>query len=534
MGQEKKHIDNLFKDELGSYAETPPPMAWDALEKRLDKLPPKSAGWNPRPAISLAVLSAVLILSVSVARKYYLSTTGRQIAEISKTVAGSQPATAPIHEGAAAKASEAAPTQRTQTPANKNRETSANNYTANALQAGGQQPTGKIEGGDIKNNKPANTGNKKHANAHGAAKQAPLSVYRKIRPSQHHHTGESLASNADQPQLPQSREPENVTAKENNYNSNPDQVQSQTPQANNNAPGKQEGTPAEPKDPPAEKPKEDKKPQEQPKPKPKHLRNFARIEAGLKAGYESAFNTDGANKAVFSPYIQCNITNKISVMLQPAIKASTVQSRVIGAKQSYYRQNNDSVPVAPVMSPYPAFTADGVIYNLYFYYYQQSHDSIVKSHTFGGRYTEYELPLLFKYKVCKPLSVYAGVNIDYAQFVGIKENTFTAGNIVRYDTTTAVIQAGHAAPPPQLTTSQAITYTGTDVANYKNPYPAPATSMLRVGYMLGVSVTCKDRILFDALVQQTPTSPDVKGGYNLNSALSGTYFRFTLGYKIIK
>ncbi len=37
MEKNMKHIDNLFKDELGFYAETPPPPAWDSLEKRLNE-----------------------------------------------------------------------------------------------------------------------------------------------------------------------------------------------------------------------------------------------------------------------------------------------------------------------------------------------------------------------------------------------------------------------------------------------------------------------------------------------------------------
>lgn len=36
MEENNKHIDDLFRDGLGNYTETPPPAVWDALEKRLD------------------------------------------------------------------------------------------------------------------------------------------------------------------------------------------------------------------------------------------------------------------------------------------------------------------------------------------------------------------------------------------------------------------------------------------------------------------------------------------------------------------
>lgn len=36
MEENKRHIDDFLRDELGSYTETPPPAVWDELEKRLD------------------------------------------------------------------------------------------------------------------------------------------------------------------------------------------------------------------------------------------------------------------------------------------------------------------------------------------------------------------------------------------------------------------------------------------------------------------------------------------------------------------
>src|ERR1700747_1714126 len=37
MEKNMKHIDNLFKEELGSYTELPPSAVWDSLEKRLSE-----------------------------------------------------------------------------------------------------------------------------------------------------------------------------------------------------------------------------------------------------------------------------------------------------------------------------------------------------------------------------------------------------------------------------------------------------------------------------------------------------------------
>ncbi len=36
MEKYKKNIDDLFKNRLGDYAEAPPPLIWNVLEKRLN------------------------------------------------------------------------------------------------------------------------------------------------------------------------------------------------------------------------------------------------------------------------------------------------------------------------------------------------------------------------------------------------------------------------------------------------------------------------------------------------------------------
>ena len=104
MGQHSKHIDNLFKDELGAYAETPPPMAWDALEKRLDKLPPRGAAINPGKALYLVMVTSLLLLSVSVAKKLYvdhMAYLSSDVSTINVPVKGNNPAAGrPVSEAA--------------------------------------------------------------------------------------------------------------------------------------------------------------------------------------------------------------------------------------------------------------------------------------------------------------------------------------------------------------------------------------------------------------------------------------------------
>lgn len=73
-----KHIDNLFREELGNYTEAPPPMVWDALEKRLEGDRGKRA-FPYRWMLYCAVISMVLVGSGSLAWK--MSNTGSEAAE---------------------------------------------------------------------------------------------------------------------------------------------------------------------------------------------------------------------------------------------------------------------------------------------------------------------------------------------------------------------------------------------------------------------------------------------------------------------
>lgn len=49
MEEQQKHIDDLFREELGNYAETPPAAVWDALEPRLEDTRKRRpfGGWWP-------------------------------------------------------------------------------------------------------------------------------------------------------------------------------------------------------------------------------------------------------------------------------------------------------------------------------------------------------------------------------------------------------------------------------------------------------------------------------------------------------
>ena len=249
-----------------------------------------------------------------------------------------------------------------------------------------------------------------------------------------------------------------------------------------------------------------------------------RWEAGIKAGYELGFMDRAAVKYVVSPYLQYNITPRVAIMTQPAVKYDQVNTRDLNNAQSYYDNYNqvNQSSVTPHYGPLLGGHQD-TSYTTTFKY-TESHDSIAKSNKFGGSYFEFEVPVLFKYKLTGQLSVYGGVNIIYSKFSGYTENTFTKKGITTTDSVTV--------PGIQSSAPSEFGYNikGSLISTYKSPYTLNPNGQFNIGYMAGVSYAYSNRWLADALIQQAPFSNSAQN----TISQSTTYFRVSIGYKLTK
>jgi hypothetical protein len=500
----RKHIDDFFREKLGHYAETPPSDVWEDLDKRLDTLAPSMPQNVPgspyRWLWHFGMVSVMLVVGVSLTKKIpgslYPDSKQSIVKEetISKTENTAKPAIANTDEMKSAAVADVAQTNNDpslNTVAEpKNITANDNNSTPNANQSSNKQKPAPI--------------NKKHTNAlqYLASGAQPVKTAGNVSTTE---TTEKIAPAVENTQVYASSTQNAVEPAKN-------EIKSAV-----NAAKKEAVMPAKTDAPVIVK----RKP------------NFPRFELGIKAGYERGFNDLAATKYTVSPYVQFNITPKLSVMTQPAIKYSTIATRNIGGTQTYYEENNDGT-VTKTWEYFNRTLPDGIhpVDKYYaIYTYTQTHDSIVKSHTVGGSYMEFELPLLLKYKVTEQLSVYGGANMIYAQLPGIEENTGGKDKIMKTVVTDTLVQIGSAPTPSPI--RDKITYTGTPYSNYTGPLtPATSGGQLTFGYTVGFSYEYSKRWLFDALMQQNPAKTDVKGGYNVNIPLSSPYFRITVGYKI--
>jgi hypothetical protein len=532
MNKYRKHIDQFFREKLGNYRETPPPDVWDDLEQRLDGLAaaPKPAAPGGRWMWHVAIVSVILFMGASAVKKYYNSAV---TANTDKAVAVNQSANTgiPVTGNNANSTTSEPTTAASSQPATENAvndnntDNSSNNYNnQNSNTAIAQN----LHTGSTNNN---NHQNHSKTTVNGAKKGTAAAT--------HNRTSGKTNKNTNNAYVKNTYSSSTTPSTYNNTLSNPATEEA----ANENRPNASPNTtlsvvskPEDPKNPTKKDITENKKTGTQNHNLKKTKPSFARIEAGIKTGFESGFTTDAAYKFVVSPYVQFNLSPKFAIMAQPAVKATMMQSHNLGTPTSYYKINsetselttNSSVPNTVSVGS----TTDTVSWTSK-YRFSQAHDSIVKSNKTAARtIMQYELPILMKYNLTKHFAVYGGVNVVYSQMVTIAENTITVKNISRtLDTTITTTNA----PAPGGPSGLGFNYTGTPYSQYSGPMkPAQTGYQFAVGYMVGFTLTAHDKWLFDALVQQAPARQDVKAGYNINTPLSATYLRLSIGYKITK
>lgn len=499
----RKHIDDFFREKLGKYTETPPEDVWDGLDKRLDTLVPANTT-TFRWGRHLLIVSLIATLSIPFVRSLTNKTHTDIAANISTEKSNSAVTdnnTAPVNS-AATPAPSAQPTQQQTGTESAQAKTNDENKDWDAW-------VNANTGSGIKGN--AYSVYAENARA-GKANKRAAAANRRLR-RQHVVMGTDNDANV--------------------YHSG-NAVSAQEAEAFENTPSS--GTPAttnavaaQPQ--PAAFKKETKnetaKPQIQ-KPADEHVLSSGtrHFELGIKGGFEGGFSTDAASKIFAAPYVEYNVSSKLAIMIQPAVKLASVTSRTID-NQSFYSANNDgsmSSATTDVRS-----SDGGIMHDNYttHYTFTQSHDSIVKSSVYGGNYVELELPILLKYNVSKKLSVYGGPNIVYSKAPAVAEKTYTKQGIIA--TRDSTIYSVDALPnTPDLP----INYPGKPISSYAGPLNPNQGAQLRLGYMLGFSYEYSHRWLFDAAVQQSRVKPNVQGDYNVNLPLSSPYFRLSVGYKL--
>jgi hypothetical protein len=259
------------------------------------------------------------------------------------------------------------------------------------------------------------------------------------------------------------------------------------------------------------------------------------LQGGIKLGFETGFNSYTATRLAVSPYIQYNVSAKLSVLLQPGLKFAHLSKNEFIRSDAYYNITNSSVTTGHLVQKGDStLGAPDTITRRY--YYKQTNDSILIGFNAAKRnYVEFELPVLLQYRASSKLSVYGGLNFNFGKVLALKENREVYSNIIRSDSVVypATLATNTAPNPPaidSLFAHNAKPFSGYSSTNAINP----SSESLRVGYMLGVSYSFKGKWLIDVLMQQTFTDLKYIPTEKVRKIYSQPYFRVSVGYRLFK
>lgn len=507
MKNGKKHIDDLFREKLGDYVEAPPSDAWSELDTRLDTITPPAVPRAPYRWLGhVGMVSVIAVLSVSVFTKYIggkkdAASTSYNSQEISNIETSNKSGDVGV-ETNGAKEVEVPGIAETAAPGNEQNLTESANEGAEVNER--QSSPGK-SGGAI--------GLAYHS-SRGSRSKGKAVLFHTVAPTatgeqgNEPHVSENVLLSSSLEGEERKIDNQSVTLPGSNLKSERKlPLLADAKPMGKNVPDKMAAA------------------------KERANIDFPRWGAGVKVGYERGFDNIAAKKLAVAPYVQYNLSRKVSVMVQPAVKFANSATRTISSR-NYYKANDDG-QVATVEN-YIEPRAEGGIIDTYHYSrfrYTRSHDSIVKSEKIGGQYMEFELPVLMRYTLTKSVSVYGGMNMIYSKLSGVKEGTYSKNIVTSIDT----LMSARSVNPTPAPVNDIISYSGTPISDYNGPlYPSSQVNHLRFGAMVGVTYEYSNRWLLDAMVQQNPAPRDMKGAFNVNAPLSSTYFRLSVGYKLTK
>lgn len=267
-----------------------------------------------------------------------------------------------------------------------------------------------------------------------------------------------------------------------------------------------------------------------------------KFEAGLNIGYEVGFDANRLDKYLVAPYVQYNLSDRSSLLFQPAYLMGMVKLTNEPSGESIYYDVTSAIYDSMTtiflgdtsISPQ---AQDTIITN---YTYSRTYDSTVVSTVVSNKQLwDLELPLMYQYKVSPNFSVFGGVSMTISKTLSITENRqdFTGFTDTAYDEWSATYPTNTQGPTPPAAQdpNSFFSNTGDPISNYQ-PLGSSTTAntFTRWGYVIGFRATVRKRFLIGASVQGKQVNTSIITNPELQRVYSQPYVRFTIGYKLFK
>ena len=129
--------------------------------------------------------------------------------------------------------------------------------------------------------------------------------------------------------------------------------------------------------------------------------NQIRLEGGVKAGYEMGLSNFSTRSPVISPYLQWNVSRKVSFVLMPSFRYNTINMMELFAQEAFHRHQSATFDSFHIQS---VDTFQGPLIQR-IYIYRNIYDSILAGYNVNQQnFWEFDLPILLKYRLTPKLS----------------------------------------------------------------------------------------------------------------------------------
>lgn len=263
-----------------------------------------------------------------------------------------------------------------------------------------------------------------------------------------------------------------------------------------------------------------------------------RLAFGVKAGYQSSFNSqNNAGKWLLAGFLQYNVSGKLSIMLQPAYLSGKAKVTINGTDKVYYNIASSSLDTLQSIGRANTIRDPDTIYTSYVH--TEIYDSIRISTALNDKKLwDVEVPLIVKYTILPGISITAGGVGSYSKAILITEtrkdykglqNSYTENYEQLHEFNQPV-----PVPPQPESTQNLFNYTGEAISNYKPAVNSNVKNFFRWGYTVGVSAEVKKRLLLDISMLHMPTPNPAVTDVNIRKIYTQPSFRFTIGYQLKK
>jgi hypothetical protein len=271
-------------------------------------------------------------------------------------------------------------------------------------------------------------------------------------------------------------------------------------------------------------------------PEVEKVREPIQADVFFKAGFERGFDQYSISKFVIAPSFEFKLADKLSLMLQPAIKVGATNRKEIGQTRSYHDVTSSQMDSNfTYTQSYNSIT--GVTYESINakYYFREIYDSVVVSHSVAKRaVVQVDMPLMLSYRVANNVSVYGGPVVTYSSVPKISTQiTRYQGCILRDTVSENGDFLADMRTPSEVQEGHSFEYNTSDYKDFDAaPYANPTVNKLKVGAMAGMSMNLKNKVSVDLSLMQNFSGMNYIPNAGVRNLYLQPYVRFMVGYKL--